>query len=209
MQRPSLAGDRVASSRCAIAAASLLERSSELTDEADAHPAYARILSELSPGRGADPAPAGDRAARSPPSTSAPGAPLDVGSVVVAPGPLDDRRPRRLPAPRRGARLPLEPLPPRPDLVLARAELPDLRPYQVLEAQPDVIDALQEAGRARIVRRSIRLTPFGGPVLRVLPAARHRRVRGARASRTSARSTCLRGRRDVDGGSTGRRRWRP
>ena len=34
--------------------------------------------------------------------------------------------------------------------------------YQVLEAQPEVVEALDEAGRgARTVRRSIHLTPFG------------------------------------------------
>jgi len=31
----------------------------------------------------------------------------------------------------------------------------------VLEAQPDVQEAMREAGRARTVRRSIHLTPFG------------------------------------------------
>jgi hypothetical protein len=33
--------------------------------------------------------------------------------------------------------------------------------YQVLEAQPDVLDALRRAGRAKTVQRSIQLTPFG------------------------------------------------
>ena len=31
----------------------------------------------------------------------------------------------------------------------------------MLEAQPDVIEAIKDAGRARLVRRSIQLTPFG------------------------------------------------
>jgi hypothetical protein len=31
----------------------------------------------------------------------------------------------------------------------------------VLEAQPEVAEAIKRAGRARVVRRSIRLTPFG------------------------------------------------
>jgi hypothetical protein len=31
----------------------------------------------------------------------------------------------------------------------------------VLEAQPDVLAAMQEVSRARTVRRSIHLTPFG------------------------------------------------
>jgi hypothetical protein len=33
--------------------------------------------------------------------------------------------------------------------------------YQVLEAQPEVAEALESAGRTRTVRRSIHLTPFG------------------------------------------------
>jgi hypothetical protein len=32
----------------------------------------------------------------------------------------------------------------------------------VLEAQPDVVAAIRETGRGRIIRRSIHLTPFGG-----------------------------------------------
>ncbi len=34
--------------------------------------------------------------------------------------------------------------------------------YQVLEAQPYVLEAVRRASRARTVQRSIRLTPFGG-----------------------------------------------
>ena len=37
----------------------------------------------------------------------------------------------------------------------------DLVRYQVVEAQPDVLEALHAAGGARIKRRSIQLTPFG------------------------------------------------
>ncbi len=44
----------------------------------------------------------------------------------------------------------------------AHDELSDPAAYQVLEAQPDVIEAIRSTGRARIVRRSITLTPFGG-----------------------------------------------
>ena len=33
--------------------------------------------------------------------------------------------------------------------------------YQVLEAQPEVTEAMDEARRSRTVRRSIHLTPFG------------------------------------------------
>jgi hypothetical protein len=34
-------------------------------------------------------------------------------------------------------------------------------PYQVLEAQPDVLEAIHSVRQAKIVRRSIHLTPFG------------------------------------------------
>jgi hypothetical protein len=33
--------------------------------------------------------------------------------------------------------------------------------YVVLEAQPEVLAAMKKAGRARTVRRTVRLTPFG------------------------------------------------
>lgn len=43
----------------------------------------------------------------------------------------------------------------------SREPVDDLTRYQVLEAQPDVVAAMERAGRARTVRRSIHLTPFG------------------------------------------------
>jgi hypothetical protein len=46
-------------------------------------------------------------------------------------------------------------------LWFSRESLEDQGAYQVLEAQPEVVDALGRAGRARTVRRSIHLTPFG------------------------------------------------
>jgi hypothetical protein len=39
--------------------------------------------------------------------------------------------------------------------------------YQVLEAQPDVLDAIKRASRAKTVQRSIDLTPFGDDFCRV------------------------------------------
>lgn len=39
--------------------------------------------------------------------------------------------------------------------------------YQVLEAQPVVMDAMKRAGRVKTIRRSIRLTEFGGEFCRV------------------------------------------
>jgi hypothetical protein len=43
----------------------------------------------------------------------------------------------------------------------SREPLEDPLRYQVLEAQPEVLGALRRAGRAKTVRRSIKLTPFG------------------------------------------------
>src|SRR6185503_679380 len=44
----------------------------------------------------------------------------------------------------------------------SREQVGDHLRYQVLEAQPEVVAALEEAGRgARTVRRSIHVTPFG------------------------------------------------
>lgn len=44
---------------------------------------------------------------------------------------------------------------------LSREPMGDPLIYQVLEAQPDVLDALKGSGRGKTVRRSIHLTPFG------------------------------------------------
>jgi hypothetical protein len=43
----------------------------------------------------------------------------------------------------------------------SREPVEDRLRYQVLEAQPDVGEAMRKAGRSRTVRRSIHLTPFG------------------------------------------------
>ena len=49
----------------------------------------------------------------------------------------------------------------------SRETLRDPERYQVLEAQPDVLDAVHSVRYARIVRRSIHLTPFGEDFCRV------------------------------------------
>lgn len=143
----------------------LLERSSELRDEGEAHPAFARILSELSPDEArilrllAEDGPQAAVDVRT-------WRPLDIGSAVVSPG-LSmiavhagcmhaDRVPTYL---SNLYRLGL--------IWFSRESLPRPEPYQVLEAQPDVIEAVRKAGRARIVRRSIHLTPFGGHFCRL------------------------------------------
>src|ERR687895_620171 len=49
----------------------------------------------------------------------------------------------------------------------SREPLEDPTDYQVLEAQPDVIEAKRSGGRAKTVRRSILLTPFGEDFCRI------------------------------------------
>ncbi|MEX2193992.1 MAG: Abi-alpha family protein [Thermoleophilaceae bacterium] len=137
----------------------LLERSADVAAEDDAHPSYDRILTQLAPDEarvlrllateGAQPA-VDVRTWR----------PLDVGSQIVAPGltmisaHAGCRHAERLPAYLNNLfRLGL--------VWFSREPLEDPAAYQVLEAQPDVLGAVRRAGRARTVRRSIRLTPFG------------------------------------------------
>jgi len=49
----------------------------------------------------------------------------------------------------------------------SRETLPDPMRYQVLEAQPDVLEAIHSVSHAKLVRRSIHLTPFGDDFCRV------------------------------------------
>ena len=43
----------------------------------------------------------------------------------------------------------------------SRETLADPMRYQVLEAQPDVLEAMHSVQHAKVVRRSLHLTPFG------------------------------------------------
>jgi Abortive infection alpha len=141
----------------------LLRLSADVTYEEDSHPAYARILDVMAPDEA--------RILRllmeqgSQPSVDVrSGGPLGVGVVateMVAPGlnmigaEAGCRHVDRVPAYLNNLyRLGL--------LWFSREQVGDHLRYQVLEAQPEVIGALDEAGRgARTVRRSIHLTPFG------------------------------------------------
>ena len=49
----------------------------------------------------------------------------------------------------------------------SREPMADLQRYQVLEAQPEVLEALSRTKRARTVRRSLHLTPFGADFCRI------------------------------------------
>jgi hypothetical protein len=141
----------------------LLRLSADVTYQEDSHPAYARILDVMAPDearilrllmeRGAQPA----VDVRS-------GGPLGVGVVateLVAPGltmigaEAGCRHLDRVPAYLNNLyRLGL--------IWFSREQVGDHLRYQVLEAQPDVVAALDRAGRgSRTIRRSIHLTPFG------------------------------------------------
>ena len=137
-----------------------------MTYEEEAHPAYRRILSELAPDEGRilrflsreGPQPAVDvRTARLPMMSSeliAPGLSMIGAEAGVR---YLDRVPAYL---NNLYRLGL--------IWFSRESLPDPLRYQVLEAQPEVVTALDEAGRGgKTVRRSIHLTPFGEDFCRV------------------------------------------
>jgi len=146
--------------------ADLLSRSADLDVEEAGHPAYAQILGQLAPDEarilrfldidGAQPA-----------------VDVRVGKVPLMPSELvapalsmigakaGVRHRDRVPAYLNNLyRLGL--------IWFSREPLEDPLRYQVLEAQPDVLDAMRAARRgARTVRRSILLTPFGADFCRV------------------------------------------
>jgi hypothetical protein len=140
--------------------AGLLAQAADVRFEERTHPAYGRILDELTPDEARilrlmatkGPQPAVDVRT---------GRPLRIGSEVVAAGltvigaEAGCRYVERVPAYLNNLfRLGL--------IWFSHEELHDLRGYQVLEAQPEVTQAMKRAGRAaRVVRRSIALTPFG------------------------------------------------
>jgi len=140
--------------------AELLRRSADVHfDDSEVHPAYARILDVLAPDEARilrllavnGPQPSVDvRTAR----------PFGIGSELVAPGlsmigvEAGCRHTDRVPPYLNNLeRLGL--------IWFSREPLKDSQRYQVLEAQPEVIKAMEEVGRASTVRRSIQLTPFG------------------------------------------------
>jgi hypothetical protein len=138
----------------------LLRRSADVYDDDDAHPAYARILQQLAPDEARilrllaseGPQPAVDvRTA----------GPLAIArSEMVAPG-------LNMIGPAAGVKHPKKIKPYLNNLYrlgliwFSREPLQDPLEYQVLEAQPEVTEAMEEAGRGKTVRRSIHLTEFG------------------------------------------------
>jgi hypothetical protein len=138
--------------------AELLAQSADIAHPEELHPAYARILDNLAPDEA--------RMLRLL-ATRGPQPAIDVRrglpfvSELVAPGlnmigaEAGCRYPDRVPAYLDNLnRLGL--------IWFSRETLRDVNRYQVLEAQPEAIDAMREGGRtSRTVRRSIHLTPFG------------------------------------------------
>ena len=88
----------------------------------------------------------------------------------------------------------------------SRESLRDPLSYQVVEAQPDVLEAMHSVRFAKVVRRSIHLTPFGEDFCRSVPGRgrgrRDRCVPRALARRRSPRRRSPR--RSPDGAATQR-----
>jgi hypothetical protein len=143
--------------------AELLRLSADVTYQEDSHPAYARILDVMAPDEARILRLLTERGAQ--PSVDVrSGGPLGVGVVateLVAPGlnmigaEAGCRHLDRVHAYLNNLyRLGL--------IWFSREQVGDHLRYQVLEAQPEVIQAMEEAGRgSRTTRRSIHLTPFG------------------------------------------------
>jgi hypothetical protein len=138
----------------------LLRKSRDVRLQDESHPAYERILSELAPDEGRilllmltkGPQPAIDIRT---------GGPLGlVRSRLIAPGlsMIGDRAGCRY-----TARVPsyLHNLYRLGLIWFSRETIQDPLRYQVLEAQPDVLEAIHSVRQAKVVRRSIHLTPFG------------------------------------------------
>ena len=155
--------------------AQLLRESADVEAVDGAHPAYARILPDLAPDEArilrmlmlCGPQPCIDvRAANL----------IGVGSQLVAHGltmigtEAGCRHVERIPAYLNNLR--------RLGLVaISNEALEDPLRYQVLEAQPDAVEAIKRARRARTIHRRVEMTPFGTdfcetvlPLEPVLPA---------------------------------------
>jgi hypothetical protein len=143
----------------------LLRRSRDVRDVEPAHPAYERILSELAPDEGrilrllfeGGPQPSVDVRT---------GGPIGMlNSRLIAPG-------LNMIGARAGCRY-VDRVPSylnnlyRLGLIwFSRETLRDPHEYQVVEAQPDVLAAMKSVRLAKVVRRSIHLTPFGADFCR-------------------------------------------
>jgi hypothetical protein len=138
----------------------LLRKSRDVWSDDEAHPAYGRILEDLAPDEArilllllrGGPQPSVDVRT---------GGPVGMVSSSLIAGGLT------MIGPRAGVRY-LDEVPAylnnlfRLGLVwFSREQLEDPLEYQVVEAQPDVLEAMHSVRFPKIVRRSIHLTPFG------------------------------------------------
>ncbi len=138
----------------------LLQRSRDVWAEDEEHPAYGRILEDLAPDEArilllllrGGPQPSVDVRTGGPVGM--------VSSALVAPG-------MSMIGARAGVRY-VDEVPAylnnlfRLGLIwFSREQLEDPMEYQVVEAQPDVLAAMHSVRFAKVVRRSIHLTPFG------------------------------------------------
>jgi hypothetical protein len=138
----------------------LLRKSRDVWSDDRSHPAYARIIEELAPDEGRILLLLLRRGPQATVDVRTGGMIGSVSSTLVKPnlnmiGPLAgcryvDRVPSYL---HNLERLGL--------IWFSSETLRDPQEYQVLEAQPDVIEAMHSVRRAKAVRRSIHLTPFG------------------------------------------------
>lgn len=152
--------DRPTIERLQEQARDLLRRSADVYYDDEAHPAYARIVQELAP----DEARILRYLCREGPQPSVDvrtAGPLALArSELVAPG-------LNMIGPGAGVKHPervkqyLNNLYRLGLIWFSREPLEDPLDYQVLEAQPDVAEAMERAGRGKTVRRSIHLTEFG------------------------------------------------
>jgi hypothetical protein len=140
--------------------AELLRRSADVNLEEDSHPAYTRILEDLAPDEARILRLLYEQGAQPSVDVRSGVLPLQSTSELVASG-------LNMVGPEAGCRH-LDDVPAylnnlfRLGLIwFSRERLPDPRGYQVLEAQPEVAEALESAGHTRTIRRSINLTPFG------------------------------------------------
>jgi abortive infection alpha-like protein len=156
--QPGGTGHRAPSAALRERGAELLRQSADVHYDEDLHPAYARILEALAPDEarilrllareGAQPA---VDVRRGLPLASS----LVAGGLTMIGAAAGCRHLDRVHAYLNNLfRLGL--------VWFSRERVEDPLRYQVLEAQPEVVEALREAGRTgRTVRRSIHLTPFG------------------------------------------------
>jgi hypothetical protein len=140
--------------------AELLRRSADVNFEEDAHPAYARILEDLAPDEGRILRLLAEQGPQPSVDVRSGWIPLKSATELVAPG-------LNMIGSEAGCRH-LADVPAylnnlfRLGLIWFSSEpMADPLRYQVLEAQPEVGEALARGGRSRTVRRSVELTPFG------------------------------------------------